>query len=56
MIPYLRREVIRQHATEARSLYEKQIGRLVSYPLNVEDFFYVLFGFGNRLRHRRQTE
>jgi hypothetical protein len=44
MIPFLRREVIRQHATEAKVLYEKRIGRPVTYPLNVEDFFYVLFG------------
>jgi hypothetical protein len=39
MIPFLRRELIRQHATEAKVLYEKLIGRPVTYPLNVEDFF-----------------
>jgi len=44
MIPYLRRELIRQYAIEARGLYEKRVGRPVTYPLNVEDFFYVLFG------------
>lgn len=44
MIPYLERELIRQYACEARALHEKRTGKPTSYPLNVDDFFYDLFG------------
>src|SRR2546425_6108094 len=44
MIPYLDRDLIRKHATEAREAYAKITGRPITFPLVLEDLFYTLFG------------
>ena len=45
MIPFLRRELIKTTRDRGQSpLREADRGDPVTYPLNVEDFFYVLFG------------
>lgn len=44
MIPYFERDLIRKYAAEAREEYSRLIDRPISFPLNLEHMFDVLFG------------